>query len=908
MTAPIHKSSDDIPGGRSRVRTVHVALAVLSVILIAPSERSLAQVTTARLSGTALTGEGDPLAGAHIVARHLGSGAERGAVTASGGRYQLPLLDPGDYSLTATYVGFAAETKTPITLHLGQVLTVDFTLEASIGASDTLIVSADPPVIELTESTYRTVISPVEIENVPLNSRRVVELALLTPGTSRERDLFMLSPVHFGATTYTEVALFLDGLDVSANHLGGLLAYAQPVGMNALDQFEVLTGGFPAKYGNGAGVINMITRTGGNQIQGSSFLHYRDEKLSNKNHFVNEELDLTRYQFGITLGGPIVRDRTTFFAAFEHSQLDEGRAVITNGAFPEIEGTFVAPDRNTNLTLRLDHRLNTQNSVTASYTGHSSTGQSGTGGILAENAGVEGGAEIHYFVASHKWLASNRLQLETRAGYLHSDGTTKTLSDDPGLWYPSAYIGSSPIGVRGNSLIREQRWQLRSDATYLIPEWNGDHVVSGGAHLQHSKNRDQVEWWANGQFLFATDTSPFPYLAIIGSPSDITVEANRISVWLQDDWRVHSKLTLNLGMRYDVDLGAINEDYVSPRDDPALPFTANGDRGSDLNNLAPRLGLAWVPFGDRKTVVRGNYGVYYSRMPTAYAVGEQIGDVAPIYFIPGPGTTDLDEISLDGVSPGIMLILPSEFQTPYSHQVSLGLSRQIIRDVAVDVQYVGIWGHNEVYRQNDINPLDASTFQRPLDQYGDVKLARNDGRSNYNAIHFVLRSRPRSYAQFRAFYSLSWANNDFDDTFFTPMFARGPALWDNRHRFVFQGNITLPGLFVLSGTATIESARPFAVVTGTDDNGNTMLDDDLPPGLGRNSSRTEAVQILDARISKHFQIGSGLLEAYVEAFNLLNEVNYLGSSYTGKMTSDNFGQPSVALAPRQLQLGLRASF
>jgi hypothetical protein len=894
---------------KSRAYTSSGTFLVILGFLVVSSNVVYSQVTTGRLVGMVTRSDAAGLTGAHVVVRNLDDGSRRGTATGANGQYQVTLLDPGVYSVTASYVGYSDKTVKSITLQVAQVRSLNFELEPTVSIADSVIVTSETPVIELAESTYRTIVSPREIQNVPLYSREVTELALLAPGTSRARDYDFYSPVYFGAMGNKEIAVFLDGLDMSAYHLGGRLGYSQPVGLNALDQFEVLTGGFPAKYGNGGGIVSMITKSGGSRLQGSGFLHYGSEALSSKNYFAEEDLPFTRYQFGLRLGGPLGSDRTRFFAAFERSQLDETRSVNTGGAFPEIEETFVTPERDNSWTLRLDQRLSNAHTLMASYTGHVSSGVSGAGGTFARDAGAKGGAEIHYLVAGHRWLASERLQLETRLGYLHSDGTTETLSDDVGRWYENTvFIGSSPVAVRGNSLLREQRWQIRSDATWIIPDWAGSHVVSGGIHLQSYSNTDLVEWWAKGQFLFATYNSTEPYLAIIGTPSDVTVSANRLSIWLQDDWLTSGPLTLNLGLRYDVDIGAVNENYLSPRFAPESPFTADGNRSSDWNNIAPRVGLAWAPFSNQRTVFRANYGIYYTRMVTEWAVGERVGDTAPEYYVPNPGTLDPSQIPVQFYPPGVALTLPEDLKTPFSHQVSVGLSQQIGLDLAFDIQYVGIWGFNEIYRNNDVNPLNGTTFQRPDPEYGSIKQVIGDGRSDYNAIHFVLRSRPADFAQIRTFYTLSWANNEFDDTFFTPVFAAGPAGWDNRHRFVLEGGIKLPGAFLLSAVVNIESDRPYLVVTGEDDNNNTLRDDDLPPGAGRNSGRADGVQVIDARLSRFFQSGPARLELLLECFNVLNNVNYLASSYVGTMSSPDFGNPTVALALRRFQVGLKVSF
>lgn len=204
--------------------------------------------------------------------------------------------------------------------------------------------------------------------------------------------------------------------------------------------------------------------------------------------------------------------------------------------------------------------------------------------------------------------------------------------------------------------------------------------------------------------------------------------------------------------------------------------------------------------------------------------------------------------------------------------------------------------------------MDPATFTRPLPQYQEVFVTRTDGRSFYDALQLILRKRWSRNYQFRASYTLSKAENDFDDILFGLLFKRGPAGWDERHRFTFDGQVLLPGDLLLSGIITLASGRPYNIFTGDDANLNGDLTDDQPQGVSRNSERAEAFSNVDLRISKVFGYQRYNLELIGEIFNWVNTVNFDAKSYVGNQKSPNFGQPSVALAPRQVQFGVRVRF
>lgn len=867
-----------------------------------------AQVTTADLEGRILDQYNTGLSNAPISARNTATGIVRESVSASNGRYRFSALDPGIYDVTVGHDDYATELYKKVILELGRVVRFDFKLARRLEATESIEVVARIPMTQTTESTVPTVINEKEIESLPLNSRNVVELALLAPGVSSFRsNTPAFSPLNFGANNNRSTRVYVDGIDFSSDMLGGILPSGSGVSQNAVEQFEVITHGFKAEYGlTNAGIINLLTKAGTNEFHGSVFGFFRDDSLNSS--FFEGKDPYERQQFGFALGGPLVRNRSHFFLAFENNREDNSVRVNTRGTFPEIEGSFILPIRNVSFLMKADHQISSAQLLNARYSYGNNRNDSSVGGTLAESNGMSIRGNLNAVLLSHKWIPSDRLLTELSVGYVQSDFDIEPQDDGPHLIYPSVELGRFP---GGEQRLNEDRWQFRGDASYFISNFHGQHNWKFGVDISRVKTKEFFDSLSTGLFIFTSDTAPLPLLAVIGdgNPDYAGILNYKFAVYLQDDWSLLENLTLNLGLRYDIETNATNQNYVSSKTDPQLPFIVKGDRPVDQNNLAPRIGFAWDPFRNGKTAVRGNYGIFYGRVPTDFANGEIKSDQYSTYVVFQPGTTNKDEISLEGLPYQIEWLLPNRVPVPFTRQFSVGFSRELTQDLALDVDYVGIRGYHEYFARRDVNPPDPVTRNRPLPQYLEVFLLATDGRSNFDALEIVLRKRIGQRYQLRGSYTLSKAENDFDEPHFAgQLFRRGPAGWDERHRLTVDGIFSLPLDFSASCIVTFASGRPFNVFTGNDENLNGDLNDDQPKGVGRNSERAEGYSNVDLRMSKRFGFSKYQLELIADFFNLFNHKNFDPGSYVGNSNSPNFGEPTAILAPRQIQLGVKFNF
>lgn len=889
-----------------------VILASFFLAALALALAAEAQLTTADLEGRVIGEDGAALAGARVSARNLEAGIVRTAESDARGRYRIPALAPGSYELTAELTEYASQTRRGIRLELGNVDTVDFELvQLAVAASDTIVVTDRAPIVERTESDIGIVVLQDETSRLPLNSRNVIELALLSPGVNAFRNTSPpFSPLNFGAQNNRATVLLIDGVDHSNDLLGGILGTTPGiVPQNATAQFEVITNRFKAEYGtSAAGIVNLITRPGTNDFHLDAFAFFRDDQLNARGHFETEKPPFERNQIGASFGGPVVRDRTHFFTAYERNRTDDFVVVNTGGAFPAEEGTFKKPDRTTRFLFRLDHAISDRQWLEGRISFLDNERDEFFGGRVAHSGAVDVTEKVGSGTLAHRMVGSPRLVNELRAGWVDWDLATRPFDGGPRLIFPSAELGRWP---GGRQELGVERWQVRDDALYQGSGSAGELDWKLGLEYSSIATRQRADIVGTGLLVFPFDGAPEPFLAVLGAgePDAGRISNDRFGLYVQNDWSPSPRWTLNLGVRYDLDTDAANQDFVSAKSDPDLPFIVHGDRDADDDNISLRTGFAWDVAGNGKTIVRGGYGNFYGRILTTLAFAERASDHYRFYNVFFPGTSDPGAIDLEGLPYQVDALLPPSVETPYSVQFSLGMSRQLAPTLALDVDLVGSRGYHETFARHNVNPLDPATFTRRLPQYQEVYVARDDGRSSYDALRLALRRLWSGRYELRASYTLSKAENDFDDPIFAGLgFGRGPAGWDERHHLVVSGQTLLPYGIRLAGIARWASGRRFTVFTGNDENLNGDLTDDQPPGVGRNSEKTDGFTSVDLRISREFGLGRFKLELVGEVFNLFDAVNFDPTSYIGNLNSPSFGQPTAALAPRQSQVGIRLLF
>ena len=367
------------------------------------------RITGGDIQGTVVDPGGSPAGGASVTATNLDTNLTRVTDTDAGGRYLFAALPPGRYRLTVTLLGFAEEKFEPLTLSLGHAVGKDFRLRLSVGA-ETVTVVGTPPSLDTRRTAVAFSVSQQQIDSLPTNGRNFVAFAALTPGVTTDRTtnrgIIATSGLSFTGQPARSNSLTVDGFDNNDVTTGGVRGQFS---QEAVREFQVLTDSYSAEFGRASGgVVNLVTKSGTNEVHGDAFFYFRDKSLNAKDHF--EESDVfgnpisqdkapfRQYQWGATLGGPIQKDKTFFFLSYEKTDqhnsnfvnIDPSVAAVFNSVGFPVQTGYVPYDFRTSQALaKLDHQWSPNDSLAlrGSYSSTFNENAEVWGGLVAQSAG-----------------------------------------------------------------------------------------------------------------------------------------------------------------------------------------------------------------------------------------------------------------------------------------------------------------------------------------------------------------------------------------------------------------------------------------------------------------------------------------------------------------------------------------
>jgi hypothetical protein len=905
-------------------------------------------VTSATLSGRVLDANEAAVGGAIVTVTSTGKNLAWTATTDMDGRFRFSFLPPGDYRLRTTQAGFA-DLEENFTLNLGQTLDVRLrlTLAAVTGSVN---ITSDVPLVETARTQVSETIRPGEIDSLPSNGRNYLDLALLAPAVSRTNTGSNQRFAETSAVPGTGISIagqrnlsnsfIIDGL--SANDDAAGLAgtfYSQEV----IREFQVVTSGGIAEFGRtSGGIINIITQSGNNGFSGRLYSFLRNQRLDARNPLATRKDPLTQAQYGASLGGPVLRNRTFFFSNFEqtrrndvsittiasanasaiNSQLDgagyRGPRIMTG----EVAGGYDV----TNLFVRVDHRLSSSSLLTARYSLYdiSSINSRTVGGLNDVSRGTNLDTLDQTVAASLVTTLSPKTMNEARLQFTRSR-LRAPVNDALG---PAVNIqGVASFGTATFSPLARSTDLFEVVDNVTAERMN--HSFKGGVDLLY--NRVDILFPGAVQGVYTFSSLPnfqagryVTFQQAFGTPDQFQVNPN-LGLFAQDEWRPLDRLTINAGLRYDV--------QWLPR-----PIEA------DTNNLSPRLGLAYAP-GNRKTVLRASFGIYFDRIPLRATSNALQRDgvkykVAVLSF--GQAGAPAWPNTLPAFPANLLTSITTidpKIQNSYSEQASFQIERELNSSTSLSVTYLHLRGLHIILSRNvnvptlsaaEATRLGVPNLGRPDPRYANVARFEGSGDSYYNGLTVSFNRRAARWSSMRFSYTYSKATDDAGNFFFsTPQNnfdirdEQGLSDNDQRHRLTLSGTLESPesksgsafrrvmGGFRLSYIFTYSSPLPFNIQTGTDRNNDTTVND-RPAGVGRNTGRGFNSVALDLRLSRKFIFKERFsLEAIAEAFNVTNRANLqLPNNIFGAGLSPlpSFRQPTAAADPRQIQLGLRFSF
>jgi outer membrane receptor protein involved in Fe transport len=925
-----------------RVRRLLTLTFAVAVILAGERITAAQNVTSATVSGVVEDANGAAVAGATLTAANVETNQQSATTSDRDGHFKFPYLAVGNYKLTIAESGFTT-LRREVSLTVGQAFYLVFKLEVN-GVSENITVNDVSP-IETTRTQVTQTIRPAEIRQLPLNGRNYLDLALLVPAVSptntgsnqrfAETSAVPGQGISVAGQRNLYNSFILDGISANddAADLTGTY-FSQEV----IREFQVITSGGIAEYGRAsAGVINIVSKSGTNNWRGDLYGFIRNQRFDARNALANEKDLLTQAQYGGTGSGPLRRNRTFLFANFEQTRRNYS-AVITMAAAavaainnrlqttgyrgPLIEtGVVPASFDTSNLFARLDHQLTNHNQLAARYSLYhiNAINSRNVGGLNAISRG-SGLADTDQTIAVSEVATIGRKVNEARFQFTRSR-LDAPVNDPVGPGVAISGVAnfgtatSSPLARDINQLevVENISFQhgLHSPKAGVDFLYNGVNLSFPGA-LQGAYNFNSLNNFLAGNY--STFQQAF------GAPGQAQANPN-VGFFVQDEWRVRPDLTLNLGLRYDLQF---------------LPSPVQ----TDTNNFAPRFGFAFAP-GDRRTVIRGGAGLYFDRIPlraTSNALQRDGSKYIVVQLAPNQAGAPVfpnvlaNQPAALPTKPNITRIDPN-IETSYGEQMSFEIERELPGQASFSVGYLHLRGLHLILSRNvNVPRFPASAgvpnLGRPDSNWGNISRYESSGNSNYHGMIVSFKKRAGSWASVRVAYTLARTIDDAGNFFFsTPQDNsnirgdRGLSDNDQRHRLVISGAIEAPKKnsavpkalhdFALSYIFTCASRLPFNILLGSDRNFDTN-NNDRPAGVDRNTGRGFDYASLDMRLSRRFRITEHLtLDLTADGFNLLNRANYSVPNNTfgaGTTPLPTFGQPTQAFDPRQFQFGVRLSF
>ena len=884
-------------------------LAAAAVLLTA---RLVAQDVGGTIFGRIADESGGGLPGVTVSARNLETGVTRSAVSDAQALYRLVALPVGTYELTFALTGFATEVRSGIRVLVGQQAEINPSLKVA-RVAETVSVLADVPIVETTKSSIGANITTRQIDELPLPERNFESLAFLAPGITQ--SVTETTNISAAGSNGSANTMLIDGV---SNDLDAVNDFRGDYSPDAIGEFQVMSSQYSAEYGQASGaIINVVTRSGGNDWHARAAGYYRADSLAasdpfaqvNPNTGEKEETPFDQWILSLSGGGPIIKDKLFFFASFEQTwrnatavvgvdpNLLESLGLGSDTAFPQDvrEPRVVAkmdyhPTSSQTLMgrFRLDNPKTTNNFVGA---------DAGGGAVVTEEAGFTQTTKNYDGVISHTWVINPNTLNDARIQLARQD-------DDLDPNCPGCAFISRPSLVSGKlpnqpQTLREDRFQALDSVSLNL--FGGDHFVKAGFDYSRIKLDAFVPQNFDGVFVFTTDApfdannpDTFPFLWQGGSgDANIALRNNIVALYVQDQWRATSNLTFNIGLRWDY------EDNV---------YTKH-----DWQNFGPRAHFAWDPTKDGKTSVRGGFGIYYDQVLLNAPLLATIFEPGRFNFqtILNPGYPDPFSNS-NGVPiplPANISILDRDNTTPYKNVGSLGVQRELTSDMAFSLDFVYAVSYHLLLLRDANAPIQG-VYPDPT--IGVAYEPQTRGRGKYKAMQLGLVKRFGDSFGAQLAYTLASTKDNTDGSQYTPSDNHniesdyGPSSNDIRHTLNLAVDWRGPWGIVLGTSGSLLSSPPFNIITGNDDNGDTYISD-RPAGEERNSGRGATLWTVNLRLAKAITIGPTNLNLIVEAFNVFNHVN--PTNYIGNMQSASFGRPTSAatgpFGPRQIQFGIR---
>ena len=928
--------------------------------LLACAIDATAQTQAAALEGSVQDGSGGVLAAAAVTLRERDTNQLRTAVTDGQGVFRFTGVPPGAYEVRVTFDGFEPYTHQAVTLAIGQTARLSAVMHP-VGVIESVAVSAEPPPLDSRQTSVTTTIGTERIEELPVRSRNYLEFVLLAPGVTRAQrqtapgaasSTLSDSGFSFGGLRPRSNTLTIDGLDNNDEFTG---ATRTELSLEFVREFQVVGNGWAVENGGAsAGGINVVTKSGVNTLHGDAFLFGQSGIFSAspklEETFGNTP-SLWRYRGGLALGGPLVKDRTFYYAAAEREQarsetasdIESAAAVAINralsaGLLPEVDtrqltlGLFPTDRAETEWSAKVVHQLADGGAVVgriASTDSREEHDAFNTGGL--SDRSVRGTETTHDVAVAGSWTetwgahTSNELrsQFATRRTVLSSadrDGAGVAVSGVAD--FGSSYVGNST---------HDQHYVELGDT---IGHSRGSHFLKAGLNVRRvgvtAATSDGIHGVGAYRTLDAFLAGRPEATRQMSAAADVALSVIRTSAFVQDHWTPTPQITADAGVRFDAS---------------AFPSSL----GMTDRQLSPRAGVAWIPAA--KWVIRGGTGLFADRLVLAAVErGWLTRNRQVVEYVGGH-----DAPSVYSVRRGAW--------NPSSRQASIGAERELTSNLTASLNYLFVRGYHLPRTVNvNLPPPTILTVANAGSLGVDAPVPQQLGRpvfgrdrldpawdgvfelqptasSSYHGVTLALNRRLAHEVEWSAAYTWSHARDsasDFDEQPQNPYALAdewADSRYDEHHRLAVSALFDLPigeeedrklgegpnawvrafSHIEVAPILTVGSGQPVNVTTGGDDNRSGAFPfTSRPLTVGRNWSRLPASATLDLRILKYFNIKPhGKLDLVIEAFNVLNRTNVTQvNAVYGPLLAplQSFRRPLEASSARQLQFSIDVEF
>lgn len=950
-----------------------ICCAILLLLLSTSELAAQSQATTGLIQGTVVDANGAVLSGASVTVQNTGTGFQRSVTSNSDGFFSAPLLPLGRYRITTKASGFADSILENVDVNVGQ--TSSFTIEMKVGSTAvTVDVTADVEGVETARTELSTQINERSVENLPINRRDFSRFALLTPGVS-----IVQGPdgdeITINGQKGIQNNVSIDGSDANNPFFGEQRGGQRPaftISLESVKEFVVVPVGASAEFGRSSGgFINVVTKSGTNDVNGAAFLFYRNQGLSSQNpDAVAANLpveDFRNYQFGGNIGGPIKKDKAFFFVAYERN---DGNSNKPNSIDPRLvtifQTRFNSPNEQTIIERtniadvllgKVDINVNRNNLLTFRHNYSRAEQVNGTFDVPTWGASANGREtnNSNSFIGS--WVSNISSNFLNEFRFQVAKEERPRFYDGPDL--PDTTIGTfdGSISYRfGRPFFLpvpsdDIRYQFTDNMTVI----SGKHTVKFGVDLNRTRVSQTFIGFARGRYIFAAGTindaingfinyingvSPAAlqlYLQFAPIGNRTVAEAGTQAytnfepgLYVQDNWQVRRNLTLNLGFRWE---GQYQPDTITPPaqtrygqflNDPRFP--SDGSIPDFTDGYSPRLALSWSPGSDGKTAIRLGAGIYYARIPGLVVAGPRNTDgviAGNIFFAnflcSGAGLGGcpafpgiVPTAGFNPFNPGVA-VFERNFKNPRTIQYSASVEREIARNLTFQVAYNFAKSTRLTRFVNRNDPRlysGVAIFERANGSgIGEIRSTESSARSLYQGVTFTLNKRFADRYQFQLNYLLSTDKSDDDN-------ERDPFTFryaDPRNLTPEYGYSDRDQRHRFNAFATFLlpydiNLSPIVQIRSAQPTSVTNRGT-FPNIVQRNTLRLDnKFFTLDIRASKAFKLGESVeLEGIFEAFNLTNSRNQ--RSLPRPLTFNFDGTVSAGFGePRQAQIGVRLKF